>query len=272
MKKLFYSILFVSSMCFMTSCTKSDDSSSSDKTQIVVDLKSDMSFKSSTGGAQAVSRSIDEAAYSDITNYTVKLTKADTGEEINTAVYKDWALAYEVTPGQQYKLEAYYGESSPASYDKLYVYGSETFSVQAGSTKKIGFQCKPQAIKVNVVYSDDFSKYFSDCIVSIKTKHMDAPWTMGVAEVGQDLYLQSDAQEEVELAFDIKDKDGDSVSPEGFTNTKLVTVSSQTLLKINISPEVTEVEGGEFGINISVNTDVIDEDVNIEIPSDIFNN
>ena len=95
---------------------------------------------------------------------------------------------------------------------------------------------------------------------------------MGVAEVGKDLYLQSDAQEEVELAFDIKDKDGDSVSPEGFTNTKLVTVSSQTLLKINISPEVTEVEGGEFGINISVNTDVVDEDVNIEIPSDIFNN
>ena len=149
---------------------------------------------------------------------------------------------------------------------------TKLMSEVSGSTKKIGFQCKPQAIKVNVAYSDDFSKYFSDCIVSIKTKHMDAPWTMGVAEVGKDLYLQSDAQEEVELAFDIKDKDGDSVSPEGFTNTKLVTVSSQTLLKINISPEVTEVEGGEFGINISVNTDVVDEDVNIEIPSDIFNN
>ena len=271
MKKLFCSILFICSLCFMASCTKSDDASS-DKTQIVVDLKSDMSFKSSGGGAAAVSRAIDESVYSDITNYTVKLTKADSGEEVYTAVYKDWALAYKVDPGQQYKLEAYYGEISPASYDNLYVYGSETFSVQAGSTKKIGFQCKPQAIKVNVAYSDDFLEYFSDCIVSIKTKHMDAAWTMSNADTGKDLYLQSDAEENVELAFDIKDKNGESVSPEGFTNTKQVTVSSQTLLKISISPNVTEVEGGKFGINITVNTDVVDEDVDIEIPNDLLNN
>lgn len=272
MKKLFSTILFVCALCFVASCSKSDNTTS-DKTQIVVDLKSDMSFKSSGGGgASAVSRAIDESVYSDITNYTVKLTKADTGEEVYSAVYRDWALAYEVIPGQQYKLEAYYGEASPASYDNLYVYGSETFSVQAGSTKKVGFQCKPQAIKVNVVYSDDFSEYFSDCIVSIKTKHMETATTMSVAEVGKDLYLQSDAQETVELAFDIKDKNGESVSPEGFTNTKQLTVSSQTLLKISISPNVTEVEGGEFGINITVNTDVVDEDVNIEIPSDLLNN
>lgn len=271
MKKLFCSILFICSLCFMASCTKSDDASS-DKTQIVVDLKSDMSFKSSGGGAAAVSRAIDESVYSDITNYTVKLTKADSGEEVYTAVYKDWALAYKVDPGQQYKLEAYYGEISPASYDNLYVNGSETFSVQAGSTKKIGFQCKPQAIKVNVAYSDDFLEYFSDCIVSIKTKHMDAAWTMSNADTGKDLYLQSDAEENVELAFDIKDKNGESVSPEGFTNTMQVTVSSQTLLKISISPNVTEVEGGKFGINITVNTDVVDEDVDIEIPNDLLNN
>ena len=271
MKNLICSILLLSSLCFVTSCTKSDDNASSDKTHIVVDLKSDISFKS-TGGTVATSRAIDESAYSDITNYTVKLTKADNGEVVNTALYKDWSLVYEVEPGQQYKLEAYYGKASPASYDNLYVYGSETFSVQAGSTKKVGFQCKPQAIKVNVVYSDDFSEYFSDCIVSIKTKHMETATTMSVAEVGKDLYLQSDAQEIVELSFDIKDKNGDSVSPEGFANTKQVTVSSQTLLKINISPTVTEVEGGQFGINITVNTDIEDENVNIVIPSDLLNN
>lgn len=272
MKKLICSILLLSSLCFMASCTKSDDNASSDNTHIVVDLKSDISFKSTGGGAVATSRVIDESVYSDITNYTVKLTKADNGEVVNTALYKDWSLVYEVEPGQQYKLEAYYGEISPASYDNLYVYGSETFNVQAGSTKKIGFQCKPQAIKVNVAYSEDFTNYFSDCVVSIKTKHMAEAWIMGIAEVGKDLYLQSDAQEIVELSFDIKDKNGDSVSPEGFTNTKQVTVSSQTLLKINISPTVTEVEGGQFGINITVNTDIEDENVNIVIPSDLLNN
>ena len=271
MKKLFCTFLFVSALCFLASCSKSDNALSG-KTQIVVDLSSDMSFKSFGGGATVDSRSIDETVYSDITNYTVKLTKADTGEEVYTALYRDWALSYEVVPDQQYKLEAYYGESSPASYDNLLVYGSETFSVESGAVKEIGFQCKPQAIKVNVAYSSDFTEYFSDCIVSIKTKHMDVASTMGVSEVGKDLYLQSDSQETVELAFDIKDKDGDSVSPEGFVNSKQIVVSSQTLLKINISPNVTEVEGGKFGINITVNTDVVDENVDIEIPGDLLNN
>lgn len=270
MKKLFCSILFVCSLCFMASCTKSDDASSGEA-RIVVDLKSDMSFKSSSGSAAAVSRAIDEEAYSTITNYTVKLSEVG-GQTSISKKYGEWNLAYEVDPGKQYLLEAYYGEISPASYDKLYVYGSQTFNVQAGSTKKIEFQCKPQAIKVNVAYSENFTEYFSDCVVSIKTKHMDEPWTMGVAEVGKDLYLQSDAEETVELAFDIKNKSGESVSPEGFASTKQVTVSSQTLLKINISPKVAEVEGGEFGINITVNTDVVDEDVNIDIPSELLNN
>lgn len=273
MKKLFSSILFVVALCFMASCSKSDEASS-DKTQIVVDLESDMTFKTSSRSA-TVSRAINESVYKDITNYNVKLSKVG-GEVVYSALYKDWALSYEVIPGQQYKLEAYYGESSPASFDNLYIYGSETFSVQPGSTKRVGFQCKPQAIKVNVAYSNDFAEYFSDCIVSFKTKHMDMPFTMSAINNKnnndgneKDLYLQSDAEETVELAFDIKDKTGNSVSPEGFANNKQVTVSSQTLLKINISPNVTEVEGGKFGINITVNTDVIDEDVNIEIPSAI---
>ena len=41
---------------------------------------------------------------------------------------------------------------------------------------------------------------------------------------------------------------------------------------LTIKPDVTEIEGGKFGINVSVNTDVTDEDVNIVIPNDIFNN
>ena len=94
---------------------------------------------------------------------------------------------------------------------------------------------------------------------------------MSKTDAGKELYLQCDAEESVELAFDIKDKDGDSVSPEGFTNTKTITVTPQTWLKLTIKPDVTEIEGGKFGINVSVNTDVIDEDVNIVLPSDIFN-
>ena len=84
--------------------------------------------------------------------------------------------------------------------------------------------------------------------------------------------IQTDENENVELSFDVKDLNGESVSPEGFSGTKTITITPQTLLKLTIKPDVTEIEGGKFGINISINTDVTDENVNIVLPNDIFNN
>lgn len=265
-KLLIYVCILGATSLVNTACTQDMESSSSaEKSKLIVDLGADVSFKS------ASTRSIDESVYKDISNYTVKLEKTAGNQLIHSDLYSNWDLAYEVEPGVEYRLSASYGEAVPASYDQLLVSGSETFTVQSGSTKTVSFQCKPQAAKVSVAYSEDFSSYFSDCIVSIKTKHLDEAWEMSKTDAGKELYLQCDAEESVELAFDIKDKDGDSVSPEGFTNTKTITVTPQTWLKLTIKPDVTEIEGGKFGINVSVNTDVIDEDVNIVLPSDIFN-
>lgn len=265
-KQVFYALIFGVASLGITACTQeNEDSITSGKTRLMVDLSTDVSFKAPSA------RSINESFYTDIRNYSVKLEKTAGNELIHSDLYSNWELAYEVESGVEYRLSASYGEATPASYDKLLVSGSETFTVQAGSTKTVSFQCKPQAAKVSVIYSEDFTNFFSDCIVSIKTKHMNEAWNMSIADVGKELYLQSDAQESIELAFDIKDKDGESISPEGFTGTKTVTVSPQTWLKLTIKPDVTEIEGGKFGINVSVNTDVIDEDVNIVIPSDIFN-
>lgn len=269
MKKFFYCIFFASTLCFTSSCSQEESTPASD-TKIMVNLGTDMTFKSGNAGKERTTRAIDEDTYTDIRNYTVKLTKSETDEVIQSALYSDWELAYEVEPGVSYTLSASYGQTEPASYDNLLVSGSETFTVQAGSTKTISFQCKPKAAKVNVVYSENFSNFFSDCIVSIRTKHMDEAWQMAKADEGKDLYIQTDDTESVELSFDIKDLNGESVSPEGFTGTKTVSVTPQTLLKLTIKPDVTEIEGGKFGINVSVNTDVVDEDVNITIPNDIF--
>lgn len=267
MKKLLIYAFFLGTAFFCVSaCTQENENlTSSEKSRLIVDLGTDVSFNDPSV------RSIDESAYKNIQNYTVKLEKTAGNELIHSDLYSNWDLAYEVEPGVEYRLSASYGEAVPASYDQLLVNGSETFTVQAGSTKTVSFQCKPQAVKVSVNYSEDFSNYFSDCIVSIKTKHMDEAWNMSKADTGKELYLQSDAEENVELSFDIKDKDGESVSPEGFTGTKNILVTPQTWLKLTIKPNVTEIEGGKFGINVSVNTDVIDEDVNIVLPSDIFN-
>lgn len=271
-KNTIYSLLVIGATCLMTSCSQDSSNLLPNETKIMIDLGTDLSFNTNGQNANKLTRSFDESEYTNIKNYTVTLTKVQNEEVIHTAIYSDWQLAYEIEPGTEYTLSASYGTKTPASYDQLLVYGSETFTVQSGSTKKISFQCKPQAAKVNVVYSDDFSNYFSDCIVSIKTKHMDTPWLMSKSDEGKDLFIQTDENENVELSFDVKDLNGESVSPEGFSGTKTITITPQTLLKLTIKPDVTEIEGGKFGINISINTDVTDENVNIVLPNDIFNN
>lgn len=274
MKKIFYSI-FVLGGLFFSACTQDAPDEQAGEAKLMVDLGTDLSFSNSSdkklGGA--AKRAIDENAFKDIRNYTVTLTKASSDEVIHTGLYSEWNLAYMVEPNTEYRLTASYGSTVPASYDNLLVSGSETFTVQPGATKMVNFQCVPKAIKVNVAYSADFSQYYSDCEVGISTKHMtDGAWTMRKADVGKDLYLQADETgEDVTLTFNLLDKNGASITPEGFITEKTVNVNPKTLLKVTIKPTVTQIEGGKVGLNITVDTGVADEDVNIEIPNDVFN-
>ncbi len=271
MKVFLYSILLLGGAC-MASCSNDDaEKISTGNANLMVDLGTDFSFKSSGSNKSEVSRAIDESKFTDVNNYTVTLTKTSDNSVVNSALYSDWDLIYPVDVNTEYTLTASYGSLEPASYDNLLVTGSQTFSIdKIGDTRNVDIQCKPVAAKVNVLYSDDFSTYYSDCVVSIKTKHMSSAWDMAKADTSKDLYIQADATgEEVTLNFDLK-KDGVSVVPEGFTTTKVVTVKPQTWLKITIKPNVTEIEGGKFGINVTVNTDVTDEDVNITIPNTVF--
>ncbi len=274
MKKLFYSI-FVLGGLLCSACTQDTQDEQAGEAKLIVDLGADLSFSGTSAGTAAngtAKRLIDESAYTNIGNYTVTLTKTSDNTVVHQALYNEWNLAYMVEPNTEYKLTAAYGTESPASYDNLLVSGSETFTVQPGATKMVSFRCVPKAAKVNVVYSDDFATYYSDCEVSIKTKHITGDaWMMNKECVGKDLYLKADEEgEPVILTFNLLDKNGASIIPEGFTTTKTVTVMPKTLLKLTFKPNVTEIEGGKVGLNITVDTGVQDENINIEIPNDVF--
>ena len=100
---------------------------------------------------------------------------------------------------------------------------------------------------------------------------MDQPLTLRAENEGQDLFLQADEEgEDVDLTFTVKDLQGRPVEVDGMTAQKTVTVKPQTLLRLTFKPDVTEIEGGKFGVNISVNTDLTEEEVNIVIPNTVF--
>lgn len=282
MKNFFYSFLLLS-VCILTSCSQNElEGSTNGKSKLMVNLASDFTFNSSTAGRGCLSRTIDESKFKDINNYTLTLMRTSDESVVKTGLYSTWDLITPVDANVEYTLTASYGEAVPYSFDNLLVSGSSTFIIPTeGDTKNLNIQCKPKAAKVNVSFSEDFFTYYSDCYVNIHSAHMSggsdavlnkANDCNGENVINKDLYLQVDSQgEKITLTFDVRKLDGTSAEIEGFTNTKELIVNTQTLLNINIQPNVAEVVGGNIGITVNVNTDVTDENIDIVIPNTVFN-
>ena len=84
-----------------------------------------------------------------------------------------------------------------AGFDKLYVEGSQEFTVSEGEQKNVILYCKPANVKVSVVYTEDFLKYYSDCTVSLSTSHLTAPFEVNMKkDSGKDAYLKANADGE----------------------------------------------------------------------------
>lgn len=258
--KVFFSLVLLISL---GSCTSEKEENVSGQGSIMIDLSTDLSY----------SRSIDEGAYQDVNNYKVSLYK---GEE---AVYTDKPygeldLTQKVDFGVSYTLTAYYGEDVAAGYDKLYVKGSQTFSVSQGDTKTVSVVCKPANARLSVVYegnddTDTFEDYFQDCSVSIKTDYMDEAWTMNKSNVGQQLYLKTgDQGTKATLLFSLTDKNGEPVTVEGFEAAKEIDLLPCYSYTLTIKPTHSDISGGKFGLTVTVDDGVTEENVTVDIPGE----
>lgn len=112
-------------LAFLGSCSGEEGKESvSGQGSIMVDLSTKLSY----------SRAVDESAYRNVNNYKVSLYKGE--EPVYTdQLYGDLDVEQKVDFGVSYTLTAYYGEDVAAGYDKLYVKGSQTFTVSQGDKK-----------------------------------------------------------------------------------------------------------------------------------------
>lgn len=249
----------VALLAFLGSCSNEEGKESvSGQGSIMVDLSTDLSY----------SRSVDKSAYLNVNNYKVSLYKGE--EPVYTdRLYEDLELEQSVEFGVPYTLTAYYGEDVAAGYDKLYVKGSETFTVSQGDKKTISIVCKPANAKMTVVYDGKFENYFQDCTVSVKTSYMDEAWEMDKADAGQELYLKTgDEGVQATLTFALTDKNGDPVSVDGFETSKVIDLKPCYSYTLTIKPNETEIQGGKLGLDIIVDDGVTEEDVTVNIPGD----
>lgn len=252
------------------SCSSEDEAVSqgaSGQASIMIDLSSDLSY----------SRVIDESEYMNTQNYKVSMYKGDEPVFENT-LYKELELTQKVDFNTNYTLTAEYGEDVAYGYDKLYVKGSQTFSVPQGDTKEVSILCKPANAKLILKYaglgdSDKFEDYFQDCQVSVKTQYMDEAFSMAKADAGNELYLKTgDEGTEVNLSFTITDLEGETatIESEDFETTKTITLKPGVAYTLTIKPNQVNVDGGKLGMDITVDNGVTEEDVTITVPGDFL--
>lgn len=252
------------------SCSSEDEAVSqgaSGQASIMIDLSSDLSY----------SRVIDESEYMNTQNYEVSMYKGDEPVFENT-LYKELELTQKVDFNTNYTLTAEYGEDVACGYDKLYVKGSQTFSVPQGDTKEVSILCKPANAKLILKYaglgdSDKFEDYFQDCQVSVKTQYMDNAFSMAKADAGKELYLKTgDEGTEVNLSFTITDLEGETatIESEDFQTTKTIKLKPGVAYTLTIKPNQVDVDGGKLGMDITVDNGVTEEDVTITVPGDFL--
>ena len=252
------------------SCSSEDEAVSqgaSGQASIMIDLSSDLSY----------SRAIDESEYMNTQKYEVSMYKGDEPVFENT-LYKDLELTQKVDFNTNYTLTAEYGEDVAYGYDKLYVKGSQTFSVPQGDTKEVSILCKPANAKLILKYaglgdSDKFEDYFQDCQVSVKTQYMDEAFSMAKADASKELYLKTgDEGTEVNLSFTITDLEGETatIESEDFQTTKTIKLKPGVAYTLTIKPNQVDVDGGKLGMDITVDNGVTEEDVTITVPGDFL--
>lgn len=257
--------LLLVSLAFLGSCrSEKEQEGFSETGSVMIDLSSELSYQS---------RAIDQSAYLNTNNYKVSLYKGEEAVYVDK-LYGEASVEQKVDFGVPYTVTAYYGEDVAAGYDKLYVKGSQTFTVSQGDRKTVTVLCKPANAKMSVVYkgkddTDSFDNYFQDCQVSVKTEYMTDAFTMGKADEGKELYLKTgDKGTKATLTFALTDKEGEPVTVDGFASTKEIDLQPCYSYTLTIQPTGTNVAGGKFGLTVTVDNGVTEEDVTVNIPGE----
>lgn len=263
LKHLFMSFALLS----LFACSSEKEDMTQGTSKVMLDLGTELTYGKKCKSADT--RSVDLTPYKDVSKYTVHLIK--NGEIIKQAVYGQMELLADVEPGT-YTFKAFYGDNDvAAAWDALYVEGSKEFTAQAGRTEKVQFTCVPANAKMKVVYSPDFADYYSDCAISVTTKYQTSPFVIAKAdaEADKEAYFKVDAGENVfTLSFDLKDKQGVSVTPKNFGE-QTVKVHPRDFLTLTVKPSVVEVEGGKIdGVQVTVDNGLTEEVVNVTVPDE----
>lgn len=213
----------------------------------------------------AFTKAVNESEYANTDNYTVQILNSSDNVEAEFL----YSEASEHLPLQlrngSYTLKAYYGTETAASRNEFRVEGSQLFNIQ-GEAVSVTVNCTPTCGKVVTSFDKTMDEYFSDYYVVYTSPRLDATdanatWAKTDTEpyyLGLEDPINGD--EITATIHFTRLSDGKSATVE-----RTYTLAANKSWTLNIAPVNNY---GNIGITVTVNTDTVDETIDIEVPSE----
>jgi hypothetical protein len=164
---------------------------------------------------------------------------------------------YLTVPSGEYKLIAENIKSGlvykSTPNGQLYVYGEKSFTVNAGVSNKVTFQCEIKNSKVTVHQSDNFGSLFNDASITLKSTTTGAPTSLSMnwyseqsTTSSSDSYNEAFYPAESVLSWELIART--SLGIKKYVSTQNITTAAKQWTKITFSPK----ENGKGSINLDI--------------------
>lgn len=185
--------------------------------------------------------------------------------------YKAWASYAEVESvvtleAGTYELEAYNGEQKNAAFEAPYFYGSKAFTVTPQEMSNVSMECKLMNVKITVEFAPNFLDKVDNILVTVDNNENGIlPWTADETRAG---YFKIPSSKTVNVvATGINKATGEVIESQ---TTPISSLAPQQWHKVTIDIAT----AGSLEQGITVNTELIEKDVTIEVPDadDVIDN
>lgn len=240
---------------------------------LTLTLNTNTGFHENADGARKT-RAVNESAYENINEYTVKVTDKDGVQKL---VCKGSELSQKMPIAMSigsYSVEAFYGTESDASRDGFYVYGKTEGTIKADKKEDIEVTCTPTCGRITVNFEEGMSTYFADYnVVFTGTEALGNKTIAWLKDDTEPWYVKlKEGTEGETIRFTITT----TAKPEYLngndeqigTKNGSFKLARNKAYKMNIKPSYTPSTSGEVEIEISIIEDTNDKEFDIDVPVD----
>lgn len=254
-KTLLKGIVGIAAVVAMTACTDGIGTGfGNGEGHIALATEIDASFKSARASRADFTHDIDPS------KLTVKLTSADGSMSQTWPSVADFDTDKKFTVGS-YTIEAYYGDESSEGFESPRYYGAQNITVRENETTKVALTATRANALVEIKYTDAYINYMTEYSAQVHAEG--GAYHDYDADETRPVYVNP-GNVEVLVSFTKPNGNGGTMSAAEFE------AVAGTLYTVTVDLNNGSGSGVINGINITLESDVLDESVEVDISDEVL--